>query len=116
MQSHNQPCRGTNPETKIDPDVADLETFDDEKNISPGWLTSKPNRDDFIVFYATVESINNNVLYTIQNIDEIFLETFANRNELRGTWFVQSICCVLDSIDEDLDILMLFTRVQYQVC
>jgi hypothetical protein len=29
---------------------------------------------------------------------------------------VQSICKVLDTIAEDLDIAMFFTRVQYQVC
>lgn len=45
-----------------------------------------------------------------------FAETCANRNVLRGTWLVQSICSVLDDIADDLDILMFFTRVQYKVC
>jgi len=55
-QIQKQPCRGTNPETKINPDGDANETDNKDAKILPGWLTSKPNREDFIVFYATVES------------------------------------------------------------
>jgi hypothetical protein len=42
--------------------------------------------------------------------------TFSNRNELNGTWFVQSICNVLDTLAESEDILIFFTKVQNHMC
>jgi hypothetical protein len=42
--------------------------------------------------------------------------TFANRNEQRGTWFVDSICNAMDDLKEDTDILSVFTSVQRDVC
>jgi hypothetical protein len=56
-----KPCRGTNPELKLDPTNSD---FNDEL-VEPtsGFLSSEPNREDIIIFYATVEST---LIYELQ--------------------------------------------------
>jgi hypothetical protein len=105
-----QSCRGTNPEMKLSQEcAADV--------LCPGWLTSKPNRQDFVVFYATVESMCLFLRSDITFIGVwIRVVTYANRNELHGTWFVQSICNVLDQMTDTVDILIFYTRVQNQLC
>jgi Caspase domain len=111
-----QPCRGTNPELQL-MDNGNLPR-DNSVALSAGWLTSKPNRDDFIIFYATVESIQNFPVkkFAFSNLPVASKETSANRSENLGTWFIQSICIILDEMQADVDILTFLTRVQNHVC
>jgi hypothetical protein len=59
------------------------------------------------------------ISYTFLNListKNTFPATSSNRNELQGTWFVQSICSVLDSLAESEDVLLFFTKVQNHMC
>ncbi|CAB3381721.1 Hypothetical predicted protein [Cloeon dipterum] len=61
------------------------------------WITAKPNSENFVIFYSTVEA-------NVANSDE------------KGTWFVTEFCRELTTMSNDTDLIIFLNRVQRRVC
>ncbi|KAK1175916.1 caspase-3-like [Acipenser oxyrinchus oxyrinchus] len=82
-----QACRGSGLDAGIEADSAEEETH----------YNDFPEEPDFLYAYSTVPGY------------------YSWRNTSMGSWFVQSLCCVLGKYGKELELMKILTRVNYKV-
>ncbi|XP_065344341.1 uncharacterized protein LOC135942249 [Cloeon dipterum] len=87
------PCRGD----LKDPKFSSKNFYKGNENRNSCCITFSPEMHNLVIFYSTVET------------------TKANRDEKRGSWFVEKLCHVLNSLSEDKSLIHVLTSVQRQI-
>jgi hypothetical protein len=82
---------------KMSADGDDEEVDDDDEDVNPPTVYRIPREADFLYAYSTPA------------------RHFSWRNDLNGSWFIQSLCDQLDKHKRDLDLSRIMTRVNEQV-
>lgn len=87
-------------------------------NKSPWNITVEPNRNNFVIFYSTVQGLQLAVNKFCGDFlpNFFYIETMAVRDSQIGTWLVKAVTDALDALKQDVDLLTFLTGVQKAIC